>query len=101
MIKCDNLEDMYTHQVACGHGFTLFLVDPDDAKMKDFPVFDPEDVHQLTEEISNSDEKPARKKKKTTKAEDVDEKPVVKKRASKRKTARGKGRQRRQRTTKK
>eukprot|EP00879_Flechtneria_rotunda_P014497 GHRR01015149.1.p1 GENE.GHRR01015149.1~~GHRR01015149.1.p1 ORF type:complete len:445 (+),score=126.49 GHRR01015149.1:103-1437(+) len=38
--KCDALEDTFTHQVACGVGFTLFLTELTD-KLSKSPVFEP------------------------------------------------------------
>jgi len=67
--KCESLEDMYTHQVACGHGFTLFLVDPEEVLLKDFPIFDP-DMQKGAADNSADDEQPARKKKRTNKRND-------------------------------
>lgn len=36
--KCAPLEGWHTQQVACGVGFTLFLVQPDEAKLAALPV---------------------------------------------------------------
>eukprot|EP00803_Ostreobium_quekettii_P006172 evm.model.scf_450.2 EVM.evm.TU.scf_450.2 scf_450:27460-36815(+) len=38
--KCDALEGLYTHQVACGAGFTLFLTDLDYETAEKFSVWD-------------------------------------------------------------
>lgn len=70
--KCESLEDMYTHQVACGHGFTLFLVDPEEARLTDFPIFDPDEMQKANGDISSDDARPARKKTKTTKKSESD-----------------------------
>ncbi|CAK0738461.1 hypothetical protein CVIRNUC_001046 [Coccomyxa viridis] len=42
--KCQALEGIYTHQVALGIGHSMFLVDPDSEKVKDFEVFEPEEA---------------------------------------------------------
>lgn len=39
--KCNALENAHTHQVACGVGFTMFLVDADSEAAKQAPVYEP------------------------------------------------------------
>ncbi|KAF5837112.1 regulator of chromosome condensation 1/beta-lactamase-inhibitor protein II [Dunaliella salina] len=39
-MKCEALDGAYTHQVACGAGYTMFLVDPEAAQVKSAPEFE-------------------------------------------------------------
>ena len=39
-LQCAPLEGMHAHQVACGGGFTLFLMKPDDKGLEALPVFE-------------------------------------------------------------
>eukprot|EP01025_Chloroclados_australasicus_P048132 TRINITY_DN5438_c0_g2_i4.p3 TRINITY_DN5438_c0_g2~~TRINITY_DN5438_c0_g2_i4.p3 ORF type:complete len:151 (-),score=25.00 TRINITY_DN5438_c0_g2_i4:492-944(-) len=45
------LEDMHAEQVACGSFFTLFLVDPCDAKIENMPVWDCEEVDPFHQDV--------------------------------------------------
>mmetsp|Transcript_4294 Transcript_4294/g.9316 ORF Transcript_4294/g.9316 Transcript_4294/m.9316 type:complete len:473 (+) Transcript_4294:148-1566(+) len=38
--KCNALEGLYVHQVAAGVGFSLFLAEPDEAKLDKYPSFE-------------------------------------------------------------
>jgi hypothetical protein len=40
--QCDALEGIYTRAVACGSGFTLFLVEPSSDKLDKMPLHEPE-----------------------------------------------------------
>ena len=40
--QCEALDGLYTHMVACGSGFTLFLVEPGNERVDKMPLFTPE-----------------------------------------------------------
>ena len=97
---------MYTHQVACGHGFTLFLVEPDESRLSELSVFDPvvpteknaaenEGVQKKAEEVESKRPTRARNtRKKASRDEEDDERPAVKKRKPAAGRKRGRGRKR-------
>eukprot|EP01023_Acetabularia_acetabulum_P048796 TRINITY_DN5170_c1_g1_i2.p1 TRINITY_DN5170_c1_g1~~TRINITY_DN5170_c1_g1_i2.p1 ORF type:complete len:471 (-),score=95.20 TRINITY_DN5170_c1_g1_i2:71-1483(-) len=83
--KVQALEDMHTEQVACGLKFTLFLVDPNDSKIENLPVWDCEPIdpfHQLST-ASKSTAKKAQPP--TTKKAATKRKAETKEKASKKK----------------
>eukprot|EP00210_Caulerpa_lentillifera_P003293 g3144.t1 len=75
--KCSSLEDVLTHQVASGVGFNLFLVDPENEKISELPVYDPDeaDVHEEAEETTEVIPKRRVKRRKKSSGKQVEKKP--------------------------